>query len=137
MTLIYWQEFELPKVIERIDSFDTRQFIIPDQLILQQNAFSQKRLVLQVEAGDVILRVNEVDVNRFSTKEGKKDRPASASPSRYNAHSTECTFLFFFLFFFFYNPSTFARTVSPFYLRHVISTKIYVLVCLIIQSMIN
>lgn len=27
--------------------------------------------LLQVEAGDVILRVNEVDVNRFSTKEGK------------------------------------------------------------------
>lgn len=28
-------------------------------------------LDFQVEAGDVILRVNEIDVNRFSTKEGK------------------------------------------------------------------
>lgn len=28
-------------------------------------------ICFQVEAGDVILRVNEVDVNRFSTKEGK------------------------------------------------------------------
>jgi hypothetical protein len=26
----------------------------------------------QVEAGDVILKVNETDVNRFSTKEGKQ-----------------------------------------------------------------
>lgn len=28
-------------------------------------------LMFQVEAGDVILKVNETDVNRFSTKEGK------------------------------------------------------------------
>jgi hypothetical protein len=26
----------------------------------------------QVEAGDVILKVNETDVNKFSTKEGKQ-----------------------------------------------------------------
>lgn len=27
--------------------------------------------LFQVEVGDVILKVNETDVNRFSTKEGK------------------------------------------------------------------
>lgn len=26
----------------------------------------------QVEAGDVILKINETDVNRFTTKEGKQ-----------------------------------------------------------------
>ena len=72
---------ELPKGSRRQQMPESKQrpsgawqFVIPDQLILLQNAFSQKRclLLLQVEAGDVILRVNEVDVNRFSTKEGKK-----------------------------------------------------------------
>lgn len=95
---------ELPKVggASRRPPSGAWQFVVPDQLILLQNAFSQKRclLLLQVEAGDVILRVNEVDVNRFSTKEGKKTdllQPLSfslsffLSRSRYNAHSPKCT----------------------------------------------
>ena len=35
--------------------------------------YLRKLLFFQVEVGDVILKVNETDVNRFSTKEGKGD----------------------------------------------------------------